>query len=76
MTGTPDLLSAADTALLLGVTEAELLTEWHRQQAENPGRSSLTIPKPWLLRGKEQCARLGVDTLDEALAILREGNRS
>lgn len=76
MTAPADLLSAADTALLLGVTEDEMVAEWHRQQADNPGRMSLVIPKPWLLRGKEQCARLGVDTLDEALALLREGNRS
>lgn len=71
MTAPVELLSLGDVALLLGVTEPELHAEYLRQQAERGAGAPLRLPKSWLLRGKEICARLGVDTIEEALIILK-----
>jgi hypothetical protein len=65
-----DCLSTESTALLLGITPEALRAEWARQQELRPGEP-MWIPKGWIRQGKEINARLGVDSIEEALTILR-----
>lgn len=69
--GGVECLSPDAMALLLGITEEELVAECQRQQAEHSGKNAMVLPKEWLRQGKELVASLGVDTVEEALTILR-----
>lgn len=64
------LLSTRQMALLLGVSEQELRTEYERQHLANPDSDGFTIPKQWIRQGNEISARLGVDSVESALRIL------
>ena len=70
------LLSTRQVALLCGVTEQEFRAEYQRQRAADPTRTAMTIPKRWIRQGKELAARLGVDSVEEALRILENKDAS
>jgi hypothetical protein len=64
-------ISAADFALLVGVSEAEMHAEMARQGAPDEGEWVFVMPKHWIRQAKETSARLGIDDVHQVIALLR-----